>query len=241
MTKHHVRRASRFILFFLIAAPQILAQTSIPSIFAIFPNNALSPGAQFEIRGQGLVGHDAIFLAEANGPGGLIGFVDSSSGSTLTASLDSFHLCVDNRPAQGLLCRAYTAIKPGPYFIYVINESGESNRLAVVATKSPSSFSVKEPSEPQPWKIGTEHRIAWSVPPSDRKYLCSVQSAKAWSEVHSVAPAVSGRNAITWTAGTSCGPGGCSVSLAAGEYYVVVEDEKSAIRAWSKETITLIP
>jgi hypothetical protein len=231
----------RFIAGFLLAGATAGAQTSAVSIFAMFPNNAISPGAKFVLRGHGFIGHNAIWLAETNGPGGLVGIFDSSEDASISGSLDSFHLCHDNRPAQGLPCRAYTAVKPGIYFIYVSNESGESNRVRVVVTRSPSSLTMKEPAGPLKWKIGTAQNISWSVPTSDKRYQLSVQSAKAWRETHLIAPGVTGKPAVTWVAGTSCSASGCSVDLSPGDYYVVVEDVKSAVQTWSSEPITLAP
>jgi hypothetical protein len=243
MSSHRMQWACRVfsIVFLLTAAAGVQSQTSAVSISAIFPNNAISPGAKFVIRGRGFVGRNAIWLAETNGPGGLIGIVESSEDTSISGSLDSFHLCHDNRPAQGLPCRAYTAVKPGPYFIYARNESGETNRVQVVVTRSPSPLTVKEPSGAQQWKIGTDHRISWSVPTSDKRYQFTLQSAKAWRETYSIAPGVTGKNSIMWVTGTRCGLGGCSVDLPPGDYYVVVEDPKSAIQAWSSEPITLVP
>jgi hypothetical protein len=216
-------------------------KTSTVSILAIFPNNAISPGANFVIRGHGFAGHNAIWLEDVHGPGGLIGEVDSSDDTSITAKLDSFDLCLENRHEAGRPCGAHVTIEPRAYRIYVSNESGASNRVLVVVRRSPSSLSMKEPLGNERWKIGEAHRISWSGPTKGIRYQFLVQSASVWWETHSIAPSVVGKSSITWTAGTACGLEGCSVGLPPGKYYVVVEDAESAVQTWSGRPISLVP
>jgi|SRR5215469_10005226 len=217
-------------------------KTSTVSISAIFPNNAISPGPKFVIRGRGFSGHNAIWLEDAHGPGGLIGEVDSSDDTSITAKLDSFDLCLEIGHTPDRSCPAHATIKPGAYRIYVSNaEGGASNQVLVVVRQSPSSLSMKEPIGNERWKIGEAHRISWSGPTKGNKYQFLIQSASAWRETHSIAPSVVDKRSISWTAGTSCGLEGCSVDIPPGEYYVVVEDAESAVQTWSARPIYLVP
>jgi len=232
-------------LFAVTTSGQV--KTSTVSISAIFPNNAISPGPKFVIRGRGFAGHNAIWLEDAHGPGGLIGEVDSSDDTSITTKLDSLDLCVEIGHTPERPCRAHATIKPSAYRIYVSNaEGGESNRVLVVVRQSPSYLRMEEPLGNERWKIGEAHRISWSGPTNGNRYQFLIQSASAWWEKHSIAPSVVDKRSITWTAGTSCGLGsgglgGCSVDVPPGAYYVVVEDAESAVQTWSSGPISLVP
>jgi len=217
-------------------------KTSTVSISAIFPNNAISPGTKFVIRGRGFTGHNAIWLEDVHGPGGLISEVDSSDDTSITTKLDSFDRCLESGHEPGRPCGAHATIEPRAYRIYVSNaEGGASNPVLVVVRRSPSSLSMKEPHGNERWKIGEAHRVSWTGPTKGNRYQFLIQSASAWWETHSIAPSVVDKRSITWTVGTSCGLGGCSVDVPPGAYYVVVEDAESAVQTWSSRPISLVP